>query len=67
MGTGSWVTQRPGLSQGVVGLSENYCVSVGQEKRTNQSYEREGIKEKQKYELSVLERKLAEAEFHKQV
>ena len=45
MGTGSWVTQRPGLSQGVVGLSENYCVSVGQEKRTNQSYEREGIKE----------------------
>ena len=27
----------------------------------------EGIKEKQKYELSMLERRLAEAEFHKQV
>lgn len=45
MRTGSWVTQRPGLSQVLVGLSENYSMSVGQEKRTNQSYKREGIKE----------------------
>lgn len=45
MGTGSQVTPRPGLSQVVVGLSENYSMSVGQEKRTSQSYKREGIKE----------------------
>lgn len=44
MWTGSRVTQRPGLSQVLVGLSENYSVSVGQEKRTNQSYKKEGIK-----------------------
>lgn len=50
MGTGSWVTQRgQDCLQGVVGLSENYSVSVGQER--NESI----IRERRNKENSTLE------------